>query len=105
VPADQFNKPEFGKFVALTVTVKNNSDKTFPVNPFYFSIETADGQKNNSTEFFMDPPKGLPASLTSSEVRPGGVAKGTLIFDVPKSNDWHLVVENSALRDAGAWGF
>jgi hypothetical protein len=105
VPADKFNTPKFGKFVAMVVSVKNNSDKTFPVNPFYFSIETADGQKNNTTEFFMDPPKGLPADLASSEVRPGGVAKGTIIFDVPKSNDWHLVVSNSALRDAAAWGF
>lgn len=72
--------PKNGIFVIVNVTITGVSGKV-SASPYDFSIRTADGSTYDSSYDSVDP------NLRSSDLAPGKLIRGNIVFDVPQGNN------------------
>lgn len=78
-PAARFSSPKPGmRFVAVILKFENGSTKPVSPNPFYFKLQDGAGVRRTAS-FFTD--RG--DSLSSSELAPGAMVAGSLVFEAP----------------------
>lgn len=78
LPADEYFKPERGRFLAVTVTYEALQPAQL-INPFDLIVTTTAGERLQPT---FGPDTGG-AQLNSATLNTGEKAKGTVVFDVP----------------------
>lgn len=74
----QFDKPASGKeFVIVHVKIENKGNNKLSYNPYYFKMQNAQGQQENTTITTVD----QDTALKSGELISGGTVEGTLAFE------------------------
>jgi|GEM_PF-4481936 len=82
----EYNRPDDGmEFIHVYVKVENAGNNNIDVNPFYFKMETSDGQiKDQDFRAIVDVEKNQIQAVT---LKPGGNVEGIVGFQVKKGDE------------------
>ncbi|WP_217181404.1 DUF2510 domain-containing protein [Streptomyces sp. AC495_CC817] len=83
--------PANGGYLTLDLTWTNTEGVTH-VNPFYLSVETAEGEEG-TYDFFSD------AQLSTEDLTDGASVEGRVSFDVVQSDSYTVIVLNELLQE------
>lgn len=85
---DQFAKPASGnKLLLVNVSTVNVGDDSQYVSEFDFKVRTSNGEEITSSYI-----SGLENELTDSSLAPNGTKKGSIVFEVPASDNGLVLV-------------
>lgn len=79
-----------GGYVILDVTFEGISGTSY-VNPFYFSIETAEGAEG-TYDYYVD-------GIVAEELAAGDTITGTITFDVAQSESYEIIFTDELLEE------
>lgn len=93
---ERFNEPKAGQeFVAVTVNIKNTSNRNISYNPYDYKLQDSNG--NIVTQAFGSVDRDT--RLSSGELAPGGTKTGSITFEVPiDDKDLTLIYEGNFWR-------